>query len=175
MAAIVAAGCAASVSTNSAAPYTPSRLSRDGVIQYHPLTGWLDVTADSSGSDRTVWLVRDDYAGSLSMREIHVDPTVRRNLGIANLVDVARLAAALEIGSRRGFLARDPEPMRENGKDVVAFEVDYRESGDKMRAVVLSTGEHVYQICVLVNGTALPTVTNEIFGALDTFVGDLRW
>lgn len=173
--AAVAAGCSALGPTRSAASHTPLRFSRDGVIQYRPLEGWLDVSSDSSSTDRTIWLVRADFVGTLSMREIHVDASVRTHLGMAQLVDVARLAASLETGGRGGLLLHDPEPIRVNGKEVVVYDVDYRETGDKVRAIVLSAADRVYQVSVLVNGSAQPKTAEEILGVLDGFVADLRW
>ena len=173
--AAVAVGCSAVGPTRATPTRTPFRLSRDGVVQYRPLEGWLDVSSDSSATDRTIWLVRSDFVGTLSMREIHVDASVRTHLGVAQLIDVARLAASLETGGRGGLLLHDPEPIRVNGKEGVAYDIDYRQSGDKVRAIVLSALDHVYQVSVLVSGTAQPKASEEILGVLEGFVADLRW
>jgi len=173
--AAVAVSCSALSPARSVATHTPLRFSRDGVIQYRPLEGWLDISSDSSSTDRTIWLVKADFVGTLSMREIHIDASVRTHFGREQLIDIARLAASLETGGRGGLLVHDPEPVRVNGKEAVGYDIDYRETGDKMRAIVLSAADHVYQVIVLVSGTAQPKAAEEILGVLDGFVADLRW
>lgn|GEM_PF-3003448 len=165
-------GCAPQVpATTAAIAYTPSH---DGTIRYRLPSGWFEVTPDSIEADRAVWLVRDDYAGSLTVRRVHVDGVDRADLGGEGLLQVAKLTAALETSTKPGILAHEPDRTQVNGRDAVAYDVEYSGSGDRTRTVLLESGGRIYAVTALVNGGAPPDAGREIFSVLQSFLAAMR-
>jgi endonuclease YncB( thermonuclease family) len=149
-------------------------VSRDGAIRYRLPAGWFDVTPDTLSADRAVFLVRDDYAGSLTVRQVHIRAVDKADLGGEGLLEVAKLTAALETSSKPGMLAREPDRYPINGREAVSYDVEYNGSGDRTRTVLLAVDGRLYALTALVNGTAPPGAVKEIFGVLQTFIASLR-
>ena len=149
-------------------------LSRDGTIHYWLPAGWFEVTPDSIEADRAVWLVRDDYAGTLTVRRVHLRAVDRADLGGEGLLQVAKLTAALETSSKPGILAREPDRTQVNGRDAVSYDVEYSGSGDRTRTMLLESGGRVYAVTALVNGGAPPEAGREIFSVLQSFLAAMR-
>lgn len=149
-------------------------VSRDGAIRYRLPAGWFDVTPDTVSVDRAVFLVRDDYAGSLTVRQVHIRAVDKADLGGEGLLEVAKLTAALETSSKPGMLAREPDRYPVNGREAVSYDVEYNGSGDRTRTVLLAVDGRLYALTALVNGTAPPGAVREIFGVLQIFIASLR-
>ena len=171
---LICGGCATPGPAAASAPAPSYLLSRDGAIRYRPLPGWFDVTSDTLSADRAVWLVRDDYAGSLTVRQVHLRAVDRADLGGEGLLQLAKLTAALETSSKPGILVREPDRYYVNGVEAVSYDVEYSGSGDRMRTVLLTADGRVYALTALVNGTAPPGAVKEIFGDLESFIAALR-
>ena len=172
---LLAGGCATPAPTASSAPASPLLLSRDGTVRYRLPAGWFDVTADTVAADRTIWLIRADYAGTLTVRQVHMRAVDRADLEGEGLLQVAKLTAALETSSKPGILAREPDHSQINGREAVSYDVEYSGSGDRTRTVLLAGDGQVYEITALVNGNAPPGAGKEIFAALQSFLSALRW
>jgi len=174
-AALVWQGCATPAPTASSSTPSPLLLSRDGTIRYRLPAGWFDVTSDTVAADRSIWLIRADYAGTLTVRPVHVRSVERADIEGEGLLQVAKLTAALETSSKPGILAREPDRSQINGRDAVSYDVEYSGSGDRTRTVLLAGDGQVYEITALVNGNAPPGAGREIFSALQSFLSTLRW
>jgi len=168
------AGCATPGPAAASAPPSSYFLSRDGAIHYRLPAGWFDVTPDTLSADRAVFLVRDDYAGSLTVRPLHTRAVDRADLGGEGLLQVAKLTAALETSSKPGMLAREPDRYPAGGREAVSYDVEYSGSGDKTRTVLLAADGRIYALTALVNGKAPPGAVKEIFGVLQAFIAALR-
>ena len=167
-------GCATPGPAAASVPSPSYSLSRDGVIRYRLPAGWFDVTPDTASADRAVFIVRDDYAGSLTVRQVHVRALDRADLGGEGLLQVAKLTAALETSSKPGMLAREPDRYPVNGREAVSYDVEYSGSGDRTRTVLLAADGRLYAFTALVNGTAPSGAVKEIFAALQIFIAALR-
>ena len=72
-AALIAAGCAPrNGASPSGAPPASYIVSHDGSIHYRMPAGWFDAGGDSLTPESRLWLMRGDYAGSLTVRQVHV-------------------------------------------------------------------------------------------------------
>jgi len=168
---LILPGCANQVPVTVAAAYSTSG---DGTIHYRLPSGWFEVTPDSVEADRAVWLVRDDYAGSLTVQRVHLRAVDRTDLGGEGLLRVAKLTAALETSSKPGILSREPDRTKVNGREAVSYDVEYSGSGDRTRTVLLESGGRVYAVTALVNGGAPPDAEKEIFDVLQSFLVAMR-
>lgn len=174
-AALLAAGCSSvSPTTAPSLLHQPYFLARDGAVRYRLPAGWFDATAESQGTDRAVFLVRGDYSGTLTLHQVHVDAAARRDLSQVGLLQIARLTASLESGSKSGMIVREPEAVRINGQEACTYEVEYS-TGDRVRTVLVDTGERLYAVAALVNTGAPAAARRDIFAAQQAFVAALRW
>lgn len=174
-AAFFAAGCGTVLpTTGPPLLHQPYFLARDGAVRYRLPAGWFDATGESQGTDRAVFLVRGDYSGTLTMHEVHVDAAARRDLSQVGLLQIARMTASLESGSKSGMVVREPETIRMNGREGCAYEVEYS-TGDRVRTILVDTGERLYAVAALVNSGATVAAMRDIYTAQQAFVAALRW
>jgi hypothetical protein len=171
---LLTSGCGGGPPAATPLLHSPYLVSRDGNLRYRLPAGWFDATADSQASTRTVWLVRSDYAGTLTVREVHVDVAARKEITKQGLLHIARLTAGLQTGSAPGAFAREPETVRVNGRDGCVYEVD-GVAGDRVRTILMDTGEHLYAITALVNGGAAGGAIGDVYAVQQAFVNALRW
>jgi hypothetical protein len=167
-------GCATPIPASAPASPLPYLISRDGALRYRLPQGWFDAPADTLADDRCVWLVRDDYAGSLTVREVHMRAVEKTDLEGEGLLQVAKLTAALETARKPGILRREPDRSRINGRNTVTYDVDYSGSGDRTRTVLLASEGRVFAVTALVNGAAPQGTEKDVFGVLQSFVAGLR-
>ncbi|HUI10769.1 MAG TPA: hypothetical protein VL221_10610 [Bacteroidota bacterium] len=172
--ALVACGCAPREGA-ATAPGVPALASRDGNIRYRMPPGWFDAGEDSLCSRCSLWLMRADYAGSLTVRPVHLRALGQGDLDAGGLLEVAKLTAALETSRRPGVLTRVPARTAAPGGEAVSYDVEYAGSGDRTRTVILGTGGSVYAVTALVSGNAPPGAAREIFGVLEAFLSSARW
>ena len=177
-AALVASGCAPRNGGGAAAPSAvPASylVSRDGSVRYRMPAGWFDAGEDSLSAECRLWLMRGDYAGSLTVRPVHLQGVEGEGLSGAGLLEVAKLTAALETSRRPGMLTRIPGRITAGGKEGASYDLEYPGSGDRTRTVLLAAGGDVIAVTALVSGSAPQDAAREIFGALDAFLATARW
>ena len=167
-------GCAPPPGATTAAPESYS-VSRDGTIRYRLPAGWFDAGADTLAADRAVWLVRDDFAGSLTIRPVHLRAVDTGDLAGEGLLQVAKLTASLESSTKPGVVAREPDRTEVGGREAVSYDLEFRGSGDRTRTVLLASAGRIYAVTALVNGSAPPGAGKEIFALLGSFVAALRF
>jgi hypothetical protein len=167
-------GCTPPPGGTTAAPESYA-VSRDGMIRYKLPAGWFDAAADTLAADRAVWLVRDDFAGSLTIRQVHLRAVDTGDLGGEGLLQVAKLTAALESSTKPGIVAREPDRTEVGGREGVSYDLEYRGSGDRTRTVLLNSAGRIYAVTALVNGSAPPGAGKEIFALLGSFIAALRF
>jgi len=137
--------------------------------------GWFDAGEDSLSAECRLWLMRGDYAGSLTVRPVHLRAVDADGLSGAGLLEVAKLTAALETSRKPGMLTHVPERITAGGKEAVSYDLEYPGSGDRTRTVLLSAAGEVVAVTALVSGGAPEAAAREIFGALDAFLATARW
>jgi len=174
-AALLEAGCAARNGSAASSPAAPTFVSRDGSIRYRMPAGWFDAGEDSLSAECRLWLMRGDFAGSLTVRRLHMQAVDPGDLGTEGLIEVARLTAALETSRRPGMVTRLPDRITAGGKDAVSYDLEYTGSGDRTRTVLVTAGESVYAVTALVSGNAPRDAAREIFTVLDSFLATARW
>jgi hypothetical protein len=171
---LLVAGCAGAPPALVPLATSPSFPSRDGVLRYRIPPGWFDATSDSQATTRSVFVVCGDYGGSISVKEMHVDAAARRDLARTGLVQMARLAAALETGEGAGIVAREPQSLRVKGREGATYDLEYG-SGERVRIVLVDTGTRIYGVSALVSGTTTQRAAEEIFTMQQAFIQALTW
>jgi len=175
-AALIAAGCAPrNGASSSGVPPASYIVSHDGSIHYRMPAGWFDAGGDSLSPESRLWLMRGDYAGSLTVRQVHVQAIDAGELSREGLLEVARLTSALETSRRPAMLARAPESISAAGRDAVSYELEFPGSGDRTRTVLVPGGGMILSVTALVSGSAPQGTAREIFAALDEFLATARW
>jgi len=172
LAALLGAGC-------GAPPPSPPRLSaaygiaRDGYLHYRLPIGWYDVTTDSQAHGNAVWLLRSDYAATITVNEIRVDASARDEITRLGLIPLARLTMFLSTQDKGALLQRPPEEFTLRGCPCCSYELAIPSSGDILRTIILDAGEKVYAVAALrtggMNGEA------EVAAVQMEFVEGLRW
>jgi hypothetical protein len=173
--ALLSLGCSGTSTTVSRALYAPYLVSRDGMLRYRIPAGWFTAVTDSSEPEKLVFLVRNDYAGSLTVNEVHLDGSARRQLEAGGLLPFAQLTASLEASSKSGIVVSAPVIIQVNGKEACTYELEFRGNGDRVRTVLVDTGHRVYSVAALVNGSTGSGAAGEILTAQQAFVSALRW
>lgn len=175
LAAVLLAGC------STTAPYVSDSLlypryfpSRDGALQFRVPAGWLDASADSQAHGTVVWLVRGDYAATMSVMEVRLDENARRELNRGGLLQLARLTALLADGSQGGVIEQEPGDYVINGTECCSFAVRTA-SRDLLRTLLLKNGSRVYSVSALKPVREGLAPAADVFDVQDAFARTLHW
>ncbi len=128
---------------------TPYSIARAGYLRYRLPVGWFDVTADSQAHGNAVWLLRSDYAATITVNEIRVDATARSEVARAGLTTLARLTMFLSTQDKGALLQKPPEEFVVRGRPCCSYELLLPSSGDVLRTILFDAGEKFYAVAAL--------------------------
>jgi hypothetical protein len=168
-------GCATPSLTPTVPLHTEYFPSRDGVLQYRLPSGWFDATTDSQAVGHAIWLLRDDYAVSLMVDEMHIDDAARQTLGPEGLLQLAQLNMPLMAGDKAAMIQESPHVFRINGKEFCSYVLITSTARDTLRVVLFDTGTRVYTVMVLVQGGQRGISEGDVASLQDGFLKTLRW
>ena len=172
---LLISGCSTAPPLNSGSLHPYLFTSRDGMLRYRLPAGWFDATADSLAEGHLIWLLRSDYAASITVDEICLDAQARRQLGKANLLQLAQLTMPLVAGGKSAVVQLAPELRAINGREFCSYELVMPASGKKLRTILFDTGVKACAITILYEGTERTGTTQDIAVVQDGFVTSLRW
>ncbi len=147
----------------------------DGRLRYRLPEGWLNATKDSPSATDIVWLVRSDFAATLSVRELKVDAEARREINRGGLMRLAELTLALESGERGIHIAREPQSSSTRGKSVCMYEYVTGQPTNRIRVLLVDTGTTVYEVSVLMKESVSREPGDNIAAMQDLFIQNLGW
>ncbi len=162
-----------------APPPAPSRLSasynisRDGYLHYRIPIGWYDVTADSQSHGNAIWLLRNDYAATITVNEIRIDESARGEIAQQGLSTLARLTMFLSSQDKGALLQKPPEDFMLNDRRCCSYELVMPKNGDILRTVLYDVGGKVYAVAALRTGGAKDA--SELMDVQMSFLEGLRW
>lgn len=149
--------------------------SRDGRLRYRTPDGWLDATREASLSNNLVWLVRNDYAATLSVREVVLDAETRHEVNRAGLGRVAELTLALVSGQEGLTVVTQPWLSTLYGTKVCVYEYLKGHPNDLNRVVLVDTGSRVYDVTLLMTSGVGEKYIPEGVALQDAFVRNVLW
>jgi hypothetical protein len=128
---------------------------------------------DSAGI--LLWLVREDFSGTIDLREIRLDEEALAQIGVHGLRPVAVLARTLA-GTTAGVMPiSDVEEISIGGRRCFAFEQVTVASADTTRVVVLEAGGRVFTLSSLAVPGAGEEVRQAVAAAQEAFVEGMEW
>lgn len=144
-------------------------------FSYRVPEGWFDASPGSDSTRNLVWLVRADYAATIAVREIVLDPEARRQVTAADGRVIAELSLGLAAGNASTLILAPLERVSVPRGEGYAFEQVDTATGDTARVVVLEAGERAFEIHALVVGGGKGVARAGVFSAQQRFVEALRW
>jgi hypothetical protein len=168
------ASCSAPPAAREAAESVPYSISRDSVFLYRIPDGWFDASSEGAQANRVVWIVRADYLGTITIREVYLDEAARKGLLRGGLMSIARLTSSLEAASRRGIVVAEPQAYDLKGLEACLYEMEER-GEDRVRVVLMNVSGTLYAVTAMA-GLSLPGQTREsVFDTHNEFLKALRW
>jgi hypothetical protein len=149
--------------------------SRDGDLRYRLPVGWFDASTDSQAIQHAVWALRNDYGASITVEEINLDASARRELGEKKLLQLAQLTMPLLANDRSAAVQEAPVLFSVRGKEYCVFELVTFPSDDTLRVVVFDTGRRTYTATFYAKGEGTRTGGEELRSVQDAFLRSLRW
>lgn len=149
--------------------------SRNGQLRYKLPAGWLNVTNDSVSSNHTIWLVRNDFAATLSVREMVIDAGTRREANRAGLSRIAELTLALVSGEGGVTVVIPPAESSAHGRKASMYEYISDGSGDRVHVILVDTGTKVYEVRMLMTKELSDGSFSENIALQEMFVRNLAW
>lgn len=140
------------------------------VLAYRIPSGWFEAAIDSGHNARHLWLIRGDYAASITIDEIRLDEPARRMIGRGDLSSLAILAASLDSGG--GARVNQMEFSFGDRKYMTFEQVILR---DTVRVAVFDTGTRVFQVSAIVREGETEGAKSEVFSAQQALLKSLRW
>lgn len=172
---LLLAGCASA--PRSVEPHFSQEYftSKGGQLRYKLPGGWLNATNDSPSANTIIWLVRSDFAATLSVKELKIDAETRLEINRRGLSRLAELTLALESSERGISVAQSPQILPLRNMNVCRYEYLIGYPTNRMRVLLVDTGVTVYEVQVLMTENIRGENTNEVAAAQDAFVQNLAW
>jgi hypothetical protein len=148
-------------------------IARDGYLHYRVPTGWYDITADSQAHGNAIWLLRSDYAATITVNEIRVDAAARNEIARQGLTTLARLTMFLSTRDKGALLQKAPEEFTVRSHPCCSYELILPSNGDILRTVLLDIGDKVYAVATL--RTSGLKDGGEIAAVQMAFLEGLKW
>jgi hypothetical protein len=148
-------------------------IARDGYLHYRLPVGWYDVTADSQAHGNAIWLLRSDYAATITVNEIRIDALGRDEVAHQGLATLARLTMFLSTNGQGALLQRAPEEFTVRGRPCCSYELVVPSNGDILRTILLDVGDKVYAVTALRTGGLKDE--GEVPAVQMEFLEGLRW
>ena len=149
--------------------------SRNGRLRFKIPEGWLNATNDSATAASIIWLVRSDYAATLSVREVGVDTETRREIERSGLVRLADLTLALASSEQGVTVLHQPELASVHGNNICRYAYVAGNSSDRVQVVLLDTGSKVYEIKILETKKMQRDSRENTWDFPKAFVQNLEW
>ncbi len=149
--------------------------SRDGQLRYRLPVGWIDATADAPSADNLVWLVRDDYAAMLVLRQVTIDEATRRQISATGLGSLGDLLLSLSSSESGATIVKKPECSNLNGFSACTYEYVAGHPGDRVHIVLVDTGNRVFEVSTRAAASIPEESSQEIIGLQEAFVRNSEW
>lgn len=146
--------------------------SSDNVLQYRIPIGWFDARGEDSPSHAVIWLVRNDYAATISVTEVALDARAASGVRDNDLMRLAELTMLLTATEQNGVVRTSPRAFTLRGREFCAYEVASGE-GDTSRVVLLRAGSRWYEMTALVSSAARDS--RDVFSVQQSLLNALRW
>jgi hypothetical protein len=169
---LVVAGCAGPRYAEDYPIGATAGISLDGYLRYGVPRGWFASPPDSITSNVVVWLLRRDFAATLTVSEIVVDSTGAVTVRREGLESLARLTMNLVTGERAVILRRGPETFRLGSHTFCTYETETAGRGDVTRVAVFFTPSKIYEVTALARKGEN---AGGVFAAQQAFLKSLRW
>ena len=174
IASLCLAGCAGTPRLSEIPLQTPYAASRHGLLHYKVPLGWFDATSDSQTVAAEIWLVKNDYAGTISVNEIIIDTETRRAISGEGLIRLANLSLSLSVANGSPTMLNPPETSLLDGKTLCSYTMLKPASSDTVRVVILPVGERVFEVVALNSGHERRVSSRVVFSAQQSFLKGLR-
>ena len=149
--------------------------SRNGQLRYRLPVGWLNATDEAPSSHNIIWLVRSDFAATLSVREVVIDAETRLDVNRSGLRRVAELTLALVSGEKGVSITKQPMASILQGTKVCMYEYVTGHSGDRIHVVLVDTGNNVYEVNGLITSVLGEEMAAAVVSLQEAFVQNLLW
>jgi len=149
--------------------------SRDGDLHYRLPVGWFDATSDSQATRHAIWVLRNDYGASITVEEINLDASARKELGEKKLLRLAQLTMPLLANDRSAAVQETPALFNVRGREYCAFELVTFPSDDTLRVVLFDTGQRTYTATFYTKGVEGEKRSEESRAVQEGFLHSLRW
>ena len=149
------------------------RTSRNGRLHYKLPADWLNATNDSLSSHSTIWLVRNDFAATLSVKEVIIDVETRHELQQTGLKRIAELMLALVSGERGVSVVNSPQLVSLGNTTGCTYEYMTGHPSDRVHVVLIDTGTNAYEVSMVMTEKAGSTA--DLVALQEAFVRSLAW
>jgi hypothetical protein len=168
-------GCSSSPESSRDTPAPAVHRSRDGRLQYVTPPGWFDATADSQAAGHVVWIIRNDYGGTLTLDEVRFDAAARAAVRDGGLEPLAQLLMTLPSGDRSVSRLSGPETFEREGTMFCRYEVEVYETRDLVRVVLFHVEDRVYSCTLVVPAAIRDRGSEQLVEEQAAFLGAVAW
>ena len=140
------------------------------MFQYRLPKGWIDASNGEEAAKHALWLVRGDYAATMTIDQVSLDEDSRNLLLQRGIEPMAGLVQGLH--QKPGFRGMNvAENLQVGGMDCVAFQQENAATGEICRTIVFADQGRLFET----NAFAPKGGGTEIFSVQERVLETLKW
>lgn len=168
-------GCSSPPHSSDVSFTAPVLVSKDGKLRYRVPRGWFDATAHPKAPPSGIWVVRNDFAASLTISRVEIDVLTQRELSDGGLLRVGELTMELATSSRLARVVEAPVIVHAGDREYCLYEIEEAATHDVLRVVLFASGEGVYEVKALASGGMSADERRNVSAVQRGFLQQLRW
>ncbi|MDP2208635.1 MAG: hypothetical protein Q8K98_07655 [Bacteroidota bacterium] len=135
-------------------------------------SGWFASNDNSHTKIFLFWLIKDDYSGSITLQEIHVDNSTRGRITKEGLKLLGEISNGFKKESADDYyLSKEPELFIMNGKQYCGYEYYADNTSKRVRVVLFQIGEKFYECSAIpLTGVWFDKDLREMYNAMHAFI-----
>jgi hypothetical protein len=120
--------------------------------------GWKETSDPANAPAVILWMVREDYAASISFTNLQMDPALYMKLKRDGLVSIAKVGLSLKKQRARDSVSvvQAPESFTLNGRNYAAYEYSIDGGRSVARVVVFDSGSRFIECALMPAAGDLP-------------------
>ena len=166
---LLVCSCGTSIPYKPDSPMQTTRFTaRDGAFSASVPQGWI-VSDDSIAPELSAWLLREDLAAGIAIRELHPDKMTQERISHEGMKLLASISAGFH---ENAAVTVEPKEFDMRGRKYCSYELD--KGANRQRLVVFQSGNRYFECeAAAVKGEWRPSEIDKLFSVQQSVLSSI--